>query len=142
MRDNAWLAERLHYVHITFFSDVPIRNTILVRFGRISRTRFGSIIARPKAGYTLPVTYITINSLFKDESVPEYVIDATLAHEFAHYTHGFHSPLEQRYKYPHKGGVVSKEMRSRGAGEILDQQTKWIKSHYRQFLISHKLIRA
>jgi hypothetical protein len=140
MRDNRWLANRLMELCQKHFSDVPIENVILVRFGRASRTRFGSIIARKKNSYRQEVTYITINSLFKDESVPEYVIDATLMHEFVHYAHGFHSPLKQRYKYPHKGGIVDKEIRQRGGGELLTQQSKWIKQSYREFLKSKQLL--
>lgn len=140
MRDNKWLAEQLHALHATYFSDVPIENTILVRFGRTSRTRFGSIVARPTTGYRQPVTYISINSLFKDETVPEYVIIGTLLHEFVHYVHGFHSPIKQQYRYPHQGGIVNREIRERGAGAILDQQTKWIKAHYRDFLKQNQLL--
>ena len=139
MRDNSWLADRLGSIHKEFFSDVPIHNLILVRFGRNSRTRFGSIIARPRKGADQPVTYITINSLFKDETVPEYVIDATLAHEFAHYTHGFHSPLERKHKFPHQGGVVDKEIVTRGGGHLLSQQNAWIKQEYPGFLRKHKM---
>lgn len=142
MRDNKWLAERLSEIRRRYFPDVQIENTIYVRFGRANRTRFGSIIARPRAGFTRPVTYITINSLFKTEEVPDYVIDATLVHEFVHYTHGFHSPLEHLYNYPHKGGIVNKEIRKRGAGEILDLQTTWIKNYYSEFLKNHYAKRA
>ena len=134
MRDNQWLASRLNTIHERYFHEVPIFNTILVRFGRASKTRFGSIIARPHKDYKTPVTYITINALFKDEIVPEYVIDATLAHEFAHYTHGFHSPLARLHKHPHRGSVVDKEIQKRGAGELLTLQYAWIKSTYPRFL--------
>jgi len=140
MRTNTWLAERLHTIHQQYFADVPIKNTIYVRFGRTSRTRLGSIISKPDKKHTLPVTYISINSLFKDEIVPEFVIDATLAHEFAHYTHGFHSPLEQLYEYPHRGDVVNKELRNREAGHLLKDQDGWLKSEYRNFLINHKML--
>jgi len=140
MRNNQWLAERLEQIRSLYFSDVPIHNTILVRFGRKSRSRFGSIVAKKHANYILPVTYISINSLFRDEQVPEFVIEATLAHEFSHYTHGFHSPLEQKYKFPHQGNVVDKEIRKRGAGHLLDQQKKWIKESYRPFLREHGLL--
>jgi len=140
MRTNHWLAERLDAIHRQHFSDVPIGNIIMVKFGRASRTRFGSIIARPRAGHAQPVSYITINSLFQDEEVPEYVIDATLAHEFAHYAHGFHSPLERKYQHPHRGGVVDKELVSRGAGEILKQQKAWAKKEYPNFLRKRKLL--
>jgi hypothetical protein len=134
MRDNKWLAKQLDDLHARYFSDIPIENAILVRFGRAARTRFGSIIAKPTPGYQRPVTFISINSLFKDEVVPEYVIQATLLHEFVHYTHGFHSPLKQKYRFPHKGGIVNREIKERGAGDILDLQNRWIKQHYRNFL--------
>jgi len=134
MRDNKWLAGRLDELHDTYFPDIDIQNTLLVRFGRASRSRFGSIIAKPVAGHRLPVTYISINALFKDESVPEYVIDATLLHEFVHYAHGFHSPIKQKFRYPHQGGIVNREIRERGAGKFLELQNKWIKAEYRAFL--------
>ena len=137
MRTNTWLALRLDTLKSGHFPDVPIQNTILVRFGRASKTRFGSIIARPYKNYAKPVTFITINSLFKDEEVPEYVIDATLAHEFVHYAHGFHSPLRQLYKFPHKGGIVNRELRQRGLGHLLDQEVAWAKKEYRRFLRKH-----
>ena len=140
MRTNHWLAERLDSIHLQYFADVPIKNVILVRFGRESRNRFGSIIAKPHKGYTQPVSQITINSLFRKEEVPEYVVDATLAHEFTHYAHGFHSPLERLHAYPHKGGVVTKELVKRGAGELMGKQKAWIKREYRDFLrTNHKL---
>lgn len=140
MRDNTWLAQQMKELYDAYFQDVPVENTILVKFGRTSRTRFGSIIAKPTTGYKLPVTYISINALFKDEIVPEFVIQATLLHEFVHYTHGFHSPIPQKHRYPHQGGIVNKEIRARGAGAILAQQLKWIKHEYRDFLKSKHLL--
>jgi len=140
MRDNRWLADRLTLIHTDYFPDIVVKNLILVRFGRASRSRFGSIIAKPKKGQQHPVTYININALFRDEEVPEYVIDATLAHEFTHYAHGFHSPLDRKYKYPHKGDVVNREIRARGAGHLLTQQEGWVKKEYPAFLRKHRLI--
>ena len=140
MRNNQWLATKLDALRTAYFADVSIENVILVRFGRISKTRFGSIIARPHKDYSKPVTYITINALFKNEEVPEYVVEATLAHEFVHYTHGFHSPLKRQYPFPHKGGIVNKEIRKRGAGHILEQQEKWTKKEYRNFIANHLTI--
>lgn len=133
-RTNIWLAERLRSLHAQYFPDVEIENKLVVRFGRKSKTRFGSIIAHKEAGHTQPVTYITINSFFKDEEVPEYVIDATLLHEFTHYTHGFHSPRKQIHKHPHRGNIVNKEIITRGAGEFLTKQDAWVKEFYRDFL--------
>lgn len=137
MRDNRWLAERLTVLHRTYFADVPVGNMLFVRFGRKSRTRFGSIIARPKRGHGQPVTYITVNALFREEEVPEYVIDATLAHEFSHYAHGFHSPLPRKYAHPHRGDVVNKEIRARGMEATLRSQEAWTKAEYAAFLRRH-----
>lgn len=139
-RTNAWLAARLQYLHQTYFDDIAIPNLILVKFGRASRTRFGSIVARTRPGEREITTYITINSLFKDETVPEYVIDATLMHEFTHYAHGFHSPLPQKYRYPHQGGIVDKEIIVRGGEHLLRQQKEWIKKDYKPFLRSKHLL--
>ncbi len=141
MRDNKWLADLLFRLHAEYYADVPIMNLVLVRFARASKTRLGSIIARPRKGHKEMVTTITINELFRnEEEVPEYVIIATLLHEFAHYAHGFHSPLPQKYRYPHRGGIVNKEIRARGGGEILKQQESWIKNSYKPFLRSKRLI--
>lgn len=136
-RDNHWLAERLDGLRSTYFADVPIGNVILVRFGRASRSRLGSIIARPHKGYAQPVTFITINSLLRDVSVPEFVIEATLMHEFVHYTHGFHSPLEKQFTHPHRGNIVDKEIKARGGGQILKQQQEWLKAEYPEFILKH-----
>lgn len=139
-RTNIWLAGRLRHLREQHFADIPIENTILVRFGRSSKTRFGSIIAKKRSGFTKPVTYININALFRDQEVPDFVIDATLAHEFVHYSHGFHSPLEQRYKFPHKGDIVGKELRQRGLGELIKRQEAWIKHEYRNFLRKNRML--
>ena len=137
-RTNEWLAARLQTLCQTHYPDVAIENKLFVRFGRKTINRFGSIIAKPKKGYSQPVTYITINGLFVDPSVPEYVIDATLLHEFAHYTHGFHSPRPKQHKHPHRGGVVEKEIINRGGELYLTQQNKWIKEEYPTYLRSRQ----
>ena len=84
-----------------------------------------------------PVTIITINSLFKDKDIPEYVVIGTIAHELAHYAHGFHSPLEQRFKTPHAGGVVNAELKIRGLGGIEKKSKEWLKKNWQDYLISN-----
>jgi hypothetical protein len=140
MRDNTYLSQRLQYIRYTYFPDVPVSNTLHVRFGRACRNRLGSIIARPDPRQDMLVTTIRINALFKQQQVPELVIDATLAHEFAHYTHGFHSPLPKRYTHPHRGGVVERELRTRGAGTLLEAQEQWLKEEYVPFLRSNRML--
>lgn len=138
MRTNDWLADKLSGVHGTYFADISVNNRLFTRFGRLSRTRLGSIIAKPDPNFTLPVTYITITGFFRDESVPDYVIEATLAHELAHYAHGFHSPLPKRYSHPHRGNIVGKELLARGAYHLVEQQEVWLKAEYASLLRNYQ----
>lgn len=71
--------------------------------------------------------------MFKDDTIPVEVIDHTLAHELAHYTHGFSSKKVRLHKYPHVGGVVHKEMEKRGIGYLAKAYKDWIKQ-YRKIL--------
>lgn len=129
-RNNDWLTAKLKSLYINYFSDVPITNTILVKFGKKSRGRLGSIALREKKGHPQKVSIISLNRILKDNSVPEYVIEAVLAHEFVHYAHGFSSPLPQLYRYPHQAGIVDKELVKRGLGHLLKSEKKWTKEHF------------
>lgn len=77
------------------------------------------------------ISIITITSLFKSEDVPEMLIDATIAHELVHYTHGFHSPLQRSVKHPHKGRVVEKELEKRGLGKMYAASNLWLKTNWK-----------
>ena len=129
-----------------YFNDVPRKNFVLTKFGRYSKRQLGCIkyASNSTKVKTLlkkyeddiisqdinSVSLILLTRYFMDEFIPEFLLVSTLSHEICHYTHGFHSPLERRYKYPHKGGVVEKEMRSRGLGEILDKSESWLKDNW------------
>ena len=131
VRDNKWLAERLQKIWQRHFSDVRLKNNIFVRFGRPAKWQLGRIkFGRRREN---PNTYIVVNGLFKNSYVPEFVVDATLAHELCHYTHGFFSPHERQHKYPHKGGVIKKEMENRGLSEIHELEKKWLKLNWRKY---------
>jgi hypothetical protein len=132
LRNNIWLANRLEWLWKTYFSDVEIANTVYVRFGRPARTRLGSIKYGRKT--TNPNTYITVTGHFRNPIVPEYVIDAVLAHELSHYTHGFFSPHPQIHKNPHQHGVIDKELTKRGLEDIMRLQKSWLKENWRDFL--------
>lgn len=134
VRNNNWLAGKLQQIVEQYFPDVAVQNRVFVRFFRVSKYRLGSITAKKRQGYEQPVTLININALFKDPLVPEYVIEATLFHEFSHYIHGFHSPLAQRFRHPHQGGVVTKEFKARGAQKILKEQRRWLRTEYPELL--------
>lgn len=133
-RDEAWLHGLLDEIWDTHFSDVPQDNIVRVVYGRRAKTRLGSIKMDPK---DRSVSVITMNSLFKDPEIPEFVIRATLVHEMSHYAHGFNSPLEQKHQHPHSGGVMKAEFAERGLEDLYKQQRKWLKDNWRKVIEKH-----
>jgi len=131
-RDHRWLKERLAAIWQRYFPDVVIANNVFVKFGRPTRTRLGSIkLGRRKEN---PNTIITVNGHFTNPEIPEFVVDAVLAHELTHYAHGFCSPLDQFHRYPHQGGVVRRELVDRGLKELLQLEKKWVKENWIKYL--------
>ena len=131
-RDNRWLKSRLQFLWQRYFADVPLANNVVVKFGQQAKTRLGSIkFGREKEN---PNTIITINGYFQDPQIPEFVIDGVLAHELAHYAHGFFSPHNQYHLYPHQGGVVRRELVDRGLKDLLQLEKKWIKNNWVKYL--------
>lgn len=135
MRDDKWLFSKLDEIWDKYFSDVPQDNDVRIIWGRRARTRLGSIKQNYKSRHK--ETIITINSLLKDKKIPEYVVLGTIAHELSHYTHGFNSPLAQKYGAPHAGGVVRHEMRRRGLEEIEKKQKRWLKENWRNYIFDN-----
>ncbi len=133
-RNNSWLLNRLDYLWTTYFSDVEQSNPVFISFGRYSKLRLGSIrLEKTTNERSSPPgkTYITISGMFKDESIPQEVIDHTIAHELCHYAHGFSSPKPKLHKYPHYGGIINKELRSRGLENLIKSYSLWLKSYRR-----------
>jgi len=129
MRNNEWLDQKLDYIWQTYFANVPRSNEVSIAFGRCARTRLGSI--RKTSRKSDFASQILITGYFKDEKVPEHIIEAVIAHELCHYAHGFSSPLPQLFKYPHQGRAVDREMIKRGLGDILLAQNKWLKNEWK-----------
>lgn len=128
-RTNSWLADQLAQLWQNYFADVPKPNEVFARFGRKSTTRLGSIQLM-KRGNLQGASVVTLSGYMRSKVVPEYVLQAVLAHELVHYSHGFQSPLPQLCKYPHQGGIVDKEIRRRGLGSALTAQKKWTKANW------------
>ncbi len=126
-RTDEWLLQKMQSLLQTRFADMPGGYPLSIQFGRRARRRLGSIAIRNGA------SVITINRLFSNPDVPEYVVLATLAHELAHYAHGFGSGLPRRYSHPHKDGVVDKELTDRGFSEISALAHTWIKNNWEKF---------
>lgn len=142
-RDNEWLQEVLAGMWYRHFQDIDQPNDVVIKFGRPAAARLGSIKWGRKPvkhhdGTVQRRSIITITGYFKDPSIPEEVVTAVIAHELSHYAHGFSSPLYQRYDHPHKGGVVDKEIRARGLGDILKFHKRWMKEHWVNYLRKHR----
>jgi hypothetical protein len=130
-RDDNWLECHLRALQNKYFRDVDSGYPICVRFGRRAKRRFGSISARQG------ICYITINGWFRHSEIPEYVVDATLAHELAHYVHGFGSGLQRQHAEPHRGGVVEEELRQRGCFHLEQQAKIWRDTQWPDFYATH-----
>ncbi|MBI2594629.1 M48 family metallopeptidase [Candidatus Curtissbacteria bacterium] len=147
MRDNKWLESQLRLLLKNHFSDVKLTNPVEIKFGREAKYRFGSIRlikARSKfsilpsqfsIGRKVPQkTIITITSMFAKENIPVDVIRYTIAHELCHYAHGFSSANRRLFKYPHHGGIVNRELKDRGADDLIVEFKKWLKIYRKQIL--------
>ena len=132
-RDNKWLLSRLDYIWDKYFSDIPQKNQVFIKFGRSAKYRLGSIRLDKKTKASI----ITITSMFKDPAAPAEMVDHTIGHELVHYAHGFSSTHPRLHKYPHAGGVVKKEMAERGMGYLYDIYKNWMRK-YREKLIDNR----
>lgn len=130
MRNNDWLNEKLDSLLTSGFADLEKPNTIRIAFGRKARRRLGSI----KMSRDKKVSHITINGIFRDETLPEQIVDAIIAHELSHYAHGFSSPLPKLYSHPHKGNVIGRELRKRGLHFLEEYEKTWTKNHWPKVL--------
>lgn len=155
MRDNEWLAEKLFFLWENYFVDVPRANPVLIKFGKKSYRQLGSITwARPNSRGIKKmldkldeeyddkrISLITVTGYYKDEQVPEQVVLGTIAHEMIHYSHGFHSALNQIHAHPHKGGIIKKDMYKRGMEDIYEYSRKWLKTVWKEYLKNNTSLR-
>ena len=126
-RDQEWLENMLADIWDKHFSDVDQANDVVIKYGRAAKQRLGSISLDRK---NPEISVITINPIYTDLDVPEYVIKATIVHEMTHYAHGFNSPHQQKQRYPHSGGVIRQEFAERGLEELYLQQKQWLKESW------------
>jgi len=129
-RNNKWLLKTTRELWQEHFSDIPIKNDIIVLFSRRNKRLLGSIKYESKSKNTL----IRLNGHFRNNQIPLYVLRATLAHEITHYTHGFSSPRKKMYRYPHQGGVIKKELQKRGLDKLEKESKKWLKTNWGNYI--------
>lgn len=106
----------------SYFSDIPRANTVEIAYRQPWKRRLGLI----RLSLDNSRTFIGINALLRLEEVPEYVLLTTIAHELAHYAHGFGSPLPRLFEHPHANNVVERELASRGLGAMARECDQWI----------------
>ncbi|MDP4038939.1 MAG: hypothetical protein Q8P54_03210 [bacterium] len=130
-RNQEWLENLLADIWYKHFFDIPQHNDVIIRYGRKAKRRLGSINRHHK---DQTITIITVNRLFIDPQIPEYVVRATIFHEMTHYAHGFNSPLNQKQRHPHSGGIIKKEFAERDQEELYQKQKKWLKKNWPNIL--------
>ena len=132
MRDNDWLFKRMEDIWELLFPDVEKKNKVNITFKGKWKHKFGHIKRKKDTS-----TEIAINSIFTDPLIPECIIDITIAHELVHYMHGFNSPHPQRYKHPHAGGIVIKELKKRGFTHQMKIEKDFIQHKWPYFVKKH-----
>lgn len=126
MRTDYWLKTQFETIWQKHFSDIKRKNEVMIKFGRPCRARLGSI----RLSKDRKISKILINGLFRDEKIPHEIILSTIAHEITHYAQGHSSPLLKLSKFPHRGGVVEREMIRRGLKDLVLFQKKWLKQNW------------
>jgi hypothetical protein len=128
-RNDKWLITRLNSLWESYFGNVSVENPVFIRFGRYSRFRLGSI----RLDRYSKSSFITVTGMFKDPTIPVEVVDHTIAHELCHYAHGFSSTKPRLHKFPHHGGIIKKELESRGMHKLVKAYAVWL-DEYRKTL--------
>jgi hypothetical protein len=119
----------LEWLWQDYFADITRVNEVHISYCYPWKTRLGLIRLSLDATHS----FIGINSLLQLSQVPEYVLITTIAHEMAHYAHGFGSPLPRTCKYPHANGVVERELEQRELGTCLRCCNEWIDKYWYSF---------
>jgi hypothetical protein len=125
MRDDSDLRKRLKFLWRNYFADVPEECPVGIRFGRRAKYRFGSI----RFCYNNKAVQININGRFRDKKYPQKIIDHTIAHEMVHYAQGFPTPGPRLHRYPHRGGVIDKELRERHLIHLVIFYHSWVEKY-------------
>ncbi len=115
------------------FSDIPRINEVQIAYSYPWKRRLGLI----RLSLDNTISFIGINALLQHLSLPEHVLITTVAHELAHYAHGFGSPLPRLYQHPHANNVVNRELERRGLGELLRLCDEWIDKQWLAFYQLH-----
>lgn len=128
-RDTYWLRGEMDGIWRRYFGDMPRVNEVDIDFRGPWKRRLGVI----SLAHDQQTTRIGINSLLGLPEVPYCLTLVTVAHELVHYGHGFGSPLPRKYEHPHRGGIVTRELRERGLETQIEEYSDWIGRHWWSF---------
>lgn len=131
LRSHSWLQSHFESIWRTHFADVEKSNSVTIEWSKHNRNRLGAITAKGGTPTHPEKSEIRINSLLRNPAIPEVVITQTIAHELAHYAHGFCSPHPQKFRHPHRGRVIEKELVARGLGTVYNEAEAWLKQNWR-----------
>ncbi len=123
------LPDLLEKLWCEYFADVPRLNKVQIAYASPWKRRLGMI----KMTLDESVSFIGINRLLRHPQVPEAVLVTTVAHEMAHYAHGFGSPLPRLFAHPHANNVIDKELEKRHLGEMARLCNQWIDQEWFTF---------
>jgi hypothetical protein len=116
------------------FPDIPRVNDVYIAYSYPWKRRLGLI----RLSLDNVTSFIGINTLLQHPKIPEHVLITTVAHELAHYAHGFGSPLPRLYRHPHANNVVNRELEQRGLGEMMRLCDEWINDQWFTFYQMHR----
>lgn len=123
------LSSYLDTIWQRYFADIPRMNEVQIAYCYPWKSRLGLI----RLSLDNTRSFIGVNALLQHRSIPEVVLTTTIAHELAHYAHGFGSPLPRRYEHPHANGVVDRELEQRSLGTHLRASNAWIDDEWYAF---------
>jgi hypothetical protein len=112
-----------------YFSDIPRLNRVDIAYCQPWKRRLGLI----RLSLDGTKSFIGINALLQLQEVPDCVLYTTIAHELAHYAHGFGSPLPRIFEHPHANNIVQRELVRRGLGELVSKCDDWIDKQWFSF---------
>ncbi len=124
---DSFLAQKTADLLRENFPEKEITNLLVVKTGRNCKRKLGHIKTLKNADYG---SIIEINPLLFDPEVPKYVLDYVIMHELIHYFQGFGSNHEKKFKHPHRGRVIEKELARRGWEEIQEKSDSWLKENW------------
>jgi hypothetical protein len=123
------LAPYLDSIWQDYFSDIPRINSVDIAYCQPWKRRLGLI----RLSLDSTKSFIGVNALLQLREVPDYVLLTTIAHELAHYAHGFGSPLPRIFDHPHANNIVQHELNKRGLGELANRCDDWIDKQWFSF---------